>query len=38
MLYNLRLYNELKGREGTDIILANLEKEIEYLTNKLKEM
>ena len=36
LLYLLRLYNELKGREGVATILATIEMEIIHLVELLK--
>lgn len=38
LLYLLRLYNELKGREGVAATLANLERDIAVLVELLKIM
>lgn len=38
LIYYLRLYNELKGREGVTKILASIEEEINKLVEILKEL
>lgn len=38
LIYYLRLYNELKGREGAAKILASIEEEINKLVETLKEL
>lgn len=38
LIYFLRLYNELKGREGVTKILAYIEEEINKLVEILKEL
>lgn len=38
LIYYLRLYGELKGREGAAKILASIEEEINKLVEILKEL
>ena len=38
LIYYLRLYSELKGREGAAKILASIEEEINKLVEILKEL
>lgn len=38
LIYYLRLFNELKGREGARKILNSIEKEINRLVETLKEL
>lgn len=38
LIYYLRLFNELKGREGARQILNSIEKEINRLVETLKEL
>lgn len=38
LIYYLRLYSELKGREGAAKILASIEEEINRLVEILKEL
>lgn len=38
LIYYLRLYNELRGREGATKILASIEEEINKLVETLKEL
>lgn len=38
LIYYLRLFNELKGREGAVKVLASIEEEINRLVEILKEL
>lgn len=38
LIYYLRLFNELKGREGASKILVSIEEEINKLVEILKEL
>ncbi len=38
LIYYLRLFNELKGREGARQILNSIEKEINRLVETIKEL
>ncbi len=38
LIYYLRLFNELKGREGAKKILGSIEKEIDRLVETLKKL
>lgn len=38
LIYYLRLFNELKGREGAAKVLASIEEEINRLVEILKEL
>lgn len=38
LIYYLRLFNELKGREGAAKILSSIEEEIDKLVEILKEL
>ena len=38
LIYYLRLYNELRGREGAAKVLSSIEEEINKLVEILKEL